>query len=90
VISFSADKLSVNVFTLNKAKLGTHAVTLVNTITYSGATFTSGYTFNIIIADPCTSTTITTQAIATMTTDNGVKGYRDFTEVLDAKGTSSG
>ena len=90
VISFSADKLTVYVFTLNKTKLGDHTVVLANTITYGGATFTSGYQFVIKVSDPCTSTTLTTQAITTLSTNNGVTGTVDLTEVLDSQGTTRG
>ena len=60
VITFSADKLTVYVFTLDKTKLGTHTVVLSNSIAYFAQTFTSGYQFDITISDPCTSTSLTT------------------------------
>jgi hypothetical protein len=90
VITASSDKLTLNVFTLDKTKLGDHTVTLANAITYSGTTFNSGYSFKITIADPCTTTTLTSQSITTLNTLNGVEGSVDFTEVRDAQGTTRG
>ena len=90
VITVSQDKLKLYVYTLDKSKLGTHDVTLANVLTYNNANFNSGYTFKIVIADPCTGTSLKTQAITTLTTLNGTPGTVDFVEVRDSQGFDRG
>ena len=84
------NKLILSVFTMDKTKLGDHTVTLVNTIAYGGVEWTPTYTFNIKVVDPCDATVLTTQAIATLTTDNGVKGIREFTDIKDTVEVAKG
>ena len=92
VISASGDGLALYVWTMDPAKLGTHPVTITNTITYDGGTWAPTYSFDITIVDPCEGTELVTQSIEALVTDNGVVGVREFTEVQDtievAKGNS--
>ena len=77
------DSLQLSVWTIDPTKLGSHTVTLVNTIAYDGGSWTPTYSFDITIVDPCASTALITQAIDTLTTDNGVVGIVEFEEVKD-------
>ena len=86
----SDNKLKLSVFTLDKSKLGAHTVTLKNTLTYGGVTWTPTYSFAITVVDPCSTTTLLTQSITTLTTNNGVKGSVTFPEVLDSYGNGKG
>jgi hypothetical protein len=58
-------------------------MTVVNAVSYGGGSWSPTYTFDITVVDPCTSTSIVTQSIATLTTDNGVPAIREFLEVHD-------
>lgn len=71
-------------------KLGSHTVTIANTVAYGGSEWTPTYSFDILIVDPCTSTALITQAISTLTTDNGVQAIREFTEVTDSVEVAKG
>lgn len=82
--------LQLAVWTIDKTKLGSHTVTLVNTVSYNGSSWTPTYSFDITIVDPCDSTVLNTQSIATLTTDNGVPGIREFTEVTDSVEVAKG
>lgn len=84
------DKRLLSVFTINKTKLGAHTMTLTNTVTYGGGTWTPTYTFDITVVDPCDSTILQSQSITTLTTDNGVPSTVDFTEVLDSQEVTRG
>ncbi len=46
----------LSVFTIDKSKLGTHTVKLVNTVAYGGVEWTPEYSFDITVVDPCDST----------------------------------
>jgi len=72
------------VATLDKSKLGEHTMVLTNTVRYLGVSWQPTYSFKITIVDPCASTNLLTQSIATLTTDNGVKGTREFSEIKDS------
>lgn len=84
--------LQLSVWTIDPTKLGSHTMTLVNTVSYDGGSWSPTYSFDITIVDPCASTQLVTQTIETLTTDNGVVGIREFLEVKDtvevAKGQS--
>ena len=86
------DALQLSVWTMNPSKLGSHTLVLTNTVAYDGGSWTPTYTFDVEIVDPCSSTALVTQAIETLTIDNGVVGIREFEEVKDtvevAKGQS--
>ena len=77
------DKRILSVFSVDKSKLGTHTMVITNTISYDGGEWSPSYTFDIEIVDPCEQTVLLTQAIDTLTTDNGVVGTVDFSEVQD-------
>lgn len=82
--------LQLSIFTIDKTKLGDHTLTVTNTITYGGVTWTPSYSFDITIVDPCDSTSLITQSIDTLTTDNGVVGTVDFNDVNDTHEVSKG
>jgi hypothetical protein len=84
------DDLQLSVWTIDPTKLGDHTMVLTNTVSYLGVSWTPSYTFDITIVDPCTSTALITQAIETLTTDNGVVGIREFEEVKDTKEVEKG
>jgi hypothetical protein len=84
------DQRLLSVFTIDKSKLGSHTVKLVNTVTYGGGSWTPEYSFDITIVDPCDSTVLQTQAIATLSTDNGVPASIDFDEVKDSQEVTRG
>ena len=84
------DSLQLSVWTIDPTKLGSHTVTLVNTVEYGGGSWTPTYSFDIEIVDPCSSTALITQAIETLTLDNGVVGIREFTEVQDTVEVAKG
>ena len=58
-------------------------MTVTNAVSYGAGSWSPSYSFDITVVDPCTSTSIVTQAIATLTTDNGVQAIREFSEVHD-------
>jgi hypothetical protein len=78
------------VSTIDKTKLGTHTLTLVNTLEYDGATFTPEISLDITIVDPCDSTVLQSFVITPITTKNGVQITTDFTEVLDSVEVAKG
>ena len=87
---FQIAPLILTVSTVDKSKLGTHTVSVVNTVSYDGGSWTPTYSFDIEILDPCDSTELQSQSIATLTTDNGVVGTVDFEEVKDSQEVARG
>ena len=84
------DGLQLSVWTIDPTKLGSHTMTLVNTVEYDGGSWSPTYTFDITIEDPCASTALVTQVIETLTLDNGVVGIREFEEVKDSVEVAKG
>lgn len=89
-VIFQIAPLILTVSTVDKSKLGTHTVSVVNTVSYDGGSWSPTYSFDIEILDPCDSTVLQSQSIATLTTDNGVVGTVDFEEVKDSQEVARG
>ena len=83
IVVNSLNKKQLSVLTIDKSKVGTHALTLTNTITYNAQTFTASYSFSVTIADPCASTTLNTWAIAPILVENGQTKTYQFTDATD-------
>ena len=84
------DSLQLSVQTIAKANLGDHTITITNNIEYGGSSWSPSYFFTITIVDPCETTTLNTQTINTLTTDNGVVGVVEFTDITDSEEVARG
>jgi len=80
----SSNSEQLDVITLRDDKIGSYAVTMLNTSSYGGSTFTSTFSFTVTVVDPCAATVVTTFALADLTVINGTTGTRTFTEALDS------
>ena len=74
----------VIVSTNNISKLGSHTASVSIASTYSGTTFTTTWSFNVNIVDPCASTTINSWVIGARSVRDGETDTYEFTEATDS------
>jgi ribosomal protein L11 len=83
----SANAQQIDVVSLDRTKVGTHAVSMAITFAYSAQSFTETDTisFTITIIDPCETTVINDAVFSptTITVTNGATATATFNEVTD-------
>ena len=80
----SGNQEQIDVNTLARSKIGTHAVTMTIGLTYpAGETFSETITFSVTIIDPCLATTLNAIAPGTLTVTNGLVGAITFNDITD-------
>lgn len=84
----SANPQQIDVVSLDRTKVGTHAVTMTTVFEYATQSFTETDTisFTVTIIDPCETTTINNAVFtpATLTVTNGSTATMTFNEVTDS------
>ena len=81
---------TVFVSTIDKTKLGTHDITLTNTLSYLGVTWTPSFTFTVTVVDPCETTVWVDFTIPIITTDNGIPIEQEMEEIKDSVEVAKG
>lgn len=85
---FNPKQLSV--LTIDLTKVAVHPLTLTNTLTYQGQTFTASYSFSVTIADPCANTTLNPWIIPPILVENGQTATYQYTDATDSVQVSKG